>query len=141
MIANGYAMQYPALYSSKYIPKKGAPKATGIMSKPELGAMVLFLSLFMLITLDGFLGIGYISLLLFGRSFDWESAFEPIHKKLGIGRHTVLPSENNNPSSSSSSAEQEREKLLPSSTTNTLGTLELGSHIGSASYRGSRSSV
>lgn len=135
MIANGYAMQYPALYSTKYIPKKGAPKTTGVMSLPNHGAMVLILSLIMLVTLDGFLGIGYISLLLFGRSYDWDAAFEPIHKKLGLGRHPV-PTESHQISTAS---EHERESIPPSLVS--ASTLELGSHIGSASYRGSRSNL
>lgn len=115
MIANTVAMQSPSFYSGKPTMKKGAPKPTGIMSKPDLGAAILLLSFIMLVTMDGFLGLGYFSLLLFGRSFDWESAFDPIHKKLGLGRHAV--------STPDPVALEEKESLIESG-----GSIELSSH-------------
>eukprot|EP01035_Chromulina_nebulosa_P020263 gene20263-26307_t len=64
--------------------KIAKPRATGIMSYPSYGLLVLFISIVMLVTLDGFLGIGYLSLALFGRSFDWDEAFIPLLNKIGI---------------------------------------------------------
>jgi hypothetical protein len=84
MIANAYAMNFPAFYTTSSSVKKAAPKPTGVMSKPIHGAVLLVVSLVMLVSLDGFLGIGFLSLLLTGKKYDWEAAFSPILKKLGI---------------------------------------------------------
>ena len=56
-------------------------------------------------------GLGYLSLVICGRSFDWEAAFDPIHKKLGLGRHSALNLE---------SPTEEKESLIESG-----GTVEL----------------
>jgi len=89
IISNRYAMEYPNFIQSiksnyKNMIKFGKARATGLMSYPSYGLLVLFISIIMLITLDGFLGIGYLSLVLFGRSYDWDEAFIPLLNKIGI---------------------------------------------------------
>jgi hypothetical protein len=81
MISNLYSLQNPRNYSPKP-PKPYQPKSTGPMSDPYLGAVVLGLVAILLFTMDSFLGIGYASLLVFGRFFDWEAAYGPLHAKL-----------------------------------------------------------
>jgi hypothetical protein len=86
MIANAYAMRFPAFYtksgSSTKTVKDMPPKATGSMSFPVYGAIVLGLSIIMLFTMDNWLGIGYIALLLGGKHYDWEAAFGPLLSKI-----------------------------------------------------------
>eukprot|EP01035_Chromulina_nebulosa_P018679 gene18679-24426_t len=45
---------------------------------------LLIISAIMLVTFDAFLGIGFLSLALFCKSFDWESVYLPLHRKLGL---------------------------------------------------------
>jgi len=87
MLANAYAMRFPALYAAPKTPaykmvKEQTPKPTGSMSFPSYGAWVLALSIVMLFTMDNWLGIGYIALLLGGRHYDWEAAFGPLLSKI-----------------------------------------------------------
>eukprot|EP01035_Chromulina_nebulosa_P019115 gene19115-24949_t len=84
MIGNAFALHTPSFYNQKPVTKKSKPKPTGSMSFPNYGIFVLIISAIMLVTFDAFLGVGFISLTLFNRSFDWEEAFIPLHKKLGI---------------------------------------------------------
>jgi hypothetical protein len=82
-LVNAYALHFPAHYSSKTAlaaKKPYVPKTTGSMSNPLYGALVLLLSCAMLLLMDAFLGIGYLSLALFGRAYDWESAYAPFLK-------------------------------------------------------------
>ena len=97
MAVNVYALRTPSLLSlsSNNKKKKIEPKITGSMSFPSYGAFVLILSGIMLFSMDSFLGIGFLSLLLFGRSSDWEAAYGPLHKKIlkspGNGVNTEKP--------------------------------------------------
>ena len=87
MVSNGYTAHFPALNAGPAAaPKKPyVPKVTGSMSFPSLGALVLALAAVMLFTMDSFLGIGYLSLLLSGRSYDWEGAYGALHRKILAG--------------------------------------------------------
>eukprot|EP01041_Mallomonas_annulata_P011513 gene11513-24078_t len=88
MIANGYALHYPSLYGKTAAKKPVGAKVTGSMSFPTYGAILLALSFVMLFAMDAFLGVGFISLTLFGRSADWDAAYGPLHKKIGIVSET-----------------------------------------------------
>eukprot|EP01034_Spumella_vulgaris_P022296 gene22296-28412_t len=82
-LVNAYALHFPAHYSSKAAlatKKPYVPKVTGSMSNPLYGALMLLLACAMLVLMDAFLGIGYISLALFGRAYDWDTAYEPFLK-------------------------------------------------------------
>jgi hypothetical protein len=59
---------------------KGKP--TGAMSQPIYGLGTLFVAFIMLFTWDSFLGVGSFSLLISGRSYDWNEAYMPLLKKL-----------------------------------------------------------
>jgi hypothetical protein len=112
MVANGYALHSPEHYSTLLTPTTSSssssassakkpkapyvPKTTGSMSFPSYGACVLFLSFLMIFLMDSFLGIGYISLLVFGRSYDWDAAYSALHRK-------ILGTNDRNSNSSSSS--------------------------------------
>jgi hypothetical protein len=80
MVSNGYTAHFPALASPAQ--KTYTPKPTGSMSFPALGAVILALGAIMLFTMDSFLGIGFLTLLLFGRSYDWEAAYGGLHRKI-----------------------------------------------------------
>lgn len=82
MVSNGYTLHYPALTAKSTAKKPYVPKATGSMSFPYLGALALGLATIMLFTMDSFLGIGYLSLLLFGRSYDWDAAYGGMHRRI-----------------------------------------------------------
>ena len=94
MTLNSYILRVPSLYSQSEDKKKYVPKKTGGMSFPTYGAVVLALAAVMLFSMDSFLGIGFLSLLLSGRSSDWESAYGPLHKKIlkSSAALTSLPS-------------------------------------------------
>lgn len=78
MTSNAYAMRFPAFHSKKTTLKQMPPKPTGSMSFPSYGAVVLALSFVMIFSMDSFLGFGFISLKLFGRSYDWEGMNDDI---------------------------------------------------------------
>ena len=76
MLANAYAFKYPAALTEKTLPALTAssgnppgyvPKASGSMSFPTYGLFVLALSAVMMFGMDNFLGLGFLSLSLFGR--------------------------------------------------------------------------
>ena len=91
MAVNSYILRVPALYSQATAKKKPTPpKKTGGMSFPKYGAMVLTLAAIMLFSMDSFLGIGFLSLLLFGRSCDWEAAYGPLHMKILKGANAPV---------------------------------------------------
>jgi hypothetical protein len=91
MAVNSYILRVPALYSQASAKKKPTPpKKTGGMSFPKYGAMVLTLAAIMLFSMDSFLGIGFLSLLLFGRSCDWEAAYGPLHMKILKGANAPV---------------------------------------------------
>ncbi len=90
MISNVYSLQNPRNYSPKP-PKPYQPKTTGPMSNPYLGAGILGLIVILLFTMDSFLGVGYVSLLIFGRFFEWEVAYGPLHSKLQRSSTTSNP--------------------------------------------------
>ena len=60
----------------------------------------------MLFSFDPYLGLGFLSLLLFGLRFDWESAYNPLLKKVlkKERSETTTISTNNSTSSSSSNS-------------------------------------
>jgi len=114
MVANGYALHSPVHFStlltsttstsssssSAKKPKAPyVPKTTGSMSFPSYGACVLFLSFLMIFLMDSFLGIGYISLLVFGRSYDWDAAYSALHRKI-LGSNSSNSDRNSSSSSS-----------------------------------------
>ena len=91
VLANGYGMKTTPVMradaGSSLAPQAKtapAPQRTGAMSFPMLGLIVLLFSGIMLLTFDSFLGVGAFSLFVFGKYFDWDSAFGPLHAKLGI---------------------------------------------------------
>jgi hypothetical protein len=88
MITNGYLLMFPnslpsSLAASTSVKKLG-PLATGSMGNPFYGFIVLFFSFIMIFTMDNFFGFGVLSLSVFGRSLDWESAYIPLLNKIGI---------------------------------------------------------
>ncbi len=86
MISNAYSMRFPSYYnaakSSGKIIKDQTPKPTGSMSFPIYGLWTIILATIMLFSMDNFLGVGYLSLHMFGRSFDWEGAYGPLLLKI-----------------------------------------------------------
>lgn len=83
MVSNGYTAHFASQPSSSGAHKKPyAPRPTGSMSFPTLGALALGLAAIMLFTMDSFLGIGYLSLVLFGRSYDWEAGYANMNRKI-----------------------------------------------------------
>ena len=110
MTLNSYILRVPALYSQSEDKKKYEPKKTGGMSFPTYGAVVLALSAIMLFSMDSFLGIGFLSLLLSGRSSDWESAYGPLHKK--ILKSSVVPTSQPSGPRSHNNSPIELESLL-----------------------------
>ena len=84
MLLNSLKIINPNAASQRSSPPPLSPKPIGSMSFPGYGAGVLVLIAAMLILMDGFLGAGYISLAVFGRKYDWEEAYQPLHRKLGV---------------------------------------------------------
>lgn len=90
MVSNGYVIHFPQIAgapSAKPPPKPYTPKRTGSMSSPFHGALMLVLTVVMLFLMDSFLGFGFISLVVCGRSFDWEAGYGPLHKKINASLH------------------------------------------------------
>jgi hypothetical protein len=86
MVGNAYTLHFPSYYAKTA--KVNTPKPTGSMSFPSYGAYILLLSAVMLFSMDSFLGLGFLSLKLCGSSLDWDSAYTPLHKKIGVATHT-----------------------------------------------------
>lgn len=90
MVANAFILHHPELVhktaslASSAVKKPYTPRPTGSMSLPDYGAAMLVLTVIMLFLMDSYLGIGYLSLLLGGKSYDWDAAYTPLHIKLGI---------------------------------------------------------
>lgn len=85
MISNGYLMEFPEfLLAEAAGAKDTSPLRTGSMGNPFYGMIVLVFSCIMIFLMDSFFGIGVLSLFVFGRSLDWEEAYLPLLKKLGI---------------------------------------------------------
>jgi len=83
MVVNGFALHFPRLFSVANIGiKQSVPKPTGSMSFPISGVVVLMTALVMLVTMDSFFGIGYISLIIFGKKYDYEKAYNPLIDKI-----------------------------------------------------------
>jgi len=82
MVSSGFIAHVPHLLEKPPAKKPYAPKPTGSMSFPGLGGFALALAVIMLFTMDSFLGIGWLALLLFGRSYDWEAAYGNLHRKI-----------------------------------------------------------
>lgn len=66
-------------------------KPTGSMSNPLYGAIVLGMAAIMLFGWDSFLGVGFLSLKLFGRSANWNDAYMPILNKIKPTAKAVVP--------------------------------------------------
>ena len=83
MIANAYTMRNPNNYKkTSKSPVNNTPQATGSMSFPIYGLYVLLLVATMLFTMDSWLGVGYISLILCGRKYDYDAAYLPLINKI-----------------------------------------------------------
>jgi hypothetical protein len=83
MLFNNYYLHFPKLFTKASAVKKPyVPRVTGAMSFPGLGAGMLVLAMVMLFTMDSFFGFGFISLLVFGRSYDWEAGYGALHRKI-----------------------------------------------------------
>lgn len=86
MFGNAYAMHFPdyklATPAATGPQKPYVPKSTGGMSSPEHGSYVLILTVIMLFLMDSWLGIGFLSLALCGRGYDWDLAYSALHKKI-----------------------------------------------------------
>ena len=84
VLSRGLSGDSPTYARASRDSKPYEPKKTGSMSRPGYGAVVLVISLAMLVSMDNFFGIGYLSLSFFGRRYDWAAAYAPLHKSLGI---------------------------------------------------------
>lgn len=84
MLVNNYYLHFPKYYAAagKKVVKPYVPKTTGAMSFPDYGAGMLLLAAIMLFTMDSFFGFGFLSLILFGRFFDWDAAYGPYIRKI-----------------------------------------------------------
>ena len=117
MLLNNYYLHYPKFFvkgSATATKKPYTPRTTGSMSFPGYGMMVLVTAAIMLFTMDSFFGIGYISLLIFGRSFDWEAGYGPLHRKIhgSSGGHEKEERSNNSSSDKKQQLEQEIVPLM-----------------------------
>jgi hypothetical protein len=106
MTANSYALRFPTFYVPTPFGavKKQTPKVTGAMSYPSYGGYVLLISAIMLVTMDSFFGIGYLSLLIFGKSLDWDVAYAPFLRKINRNREAAEAAAGGAGSGSSSSS-------------------------------------
>ena len=73
---------YYKYYVLYFTASSSPPRRTGSMSYPVYGAVLLALAAIMCFSMDNWLGVGYFSLVLFGRSYDWEAAYGPLLKKI-----------------------------------------------------------
>lgn len=81
---NTYTLHFPTVMkSSKPSKPVLGPQQTGSMSFPIYGGITLLLAFVMLFFMDSFLGLGFISLVAFNRSYDWKEAYYPLHMKIG----------------------------------------------------------
>jgi len=79
MVANSYILQFPS-YFVKNSPKL-PPKETGGMSNKALGFYTLCLAAVVLFSMDNFLGLGFVSMKLFGLNFDYDTVMDAFHKE------------------------------------------------------------
>lgn len=90
MCGNAFALHFPQLYVRNPTRKVGKAKATGSMSFPSYGIIVLICAAVMLYTMDSFFGFGWAMQRLLGvtdqQAADmlWENAYREVHKKNGI---------------------------------------------------------
>lgn len=95
MCANAYTLHFPQLYRKGLARKVGKPKATGSMSYPFYGAVVLAAAAIMLYTMDSFFGIAWASMRVCaalglslgdgaGGDMTWEMAYREVHRKNNI---------------------------------------------------------
>ena len=120
MTLNSYILHNP-IYLKPVKPAKPTlgPKPTGSMSFPGYGAATLALAAVMLFLMDSFLGIGFLSLAIFGRSCDWGEAYYPLHKKLGVnGDRGVVEIAADEGKSFLSTSIEEEVKAIPSRQSN-----------------------
>ena len=80
-------------------------KPTGSMSDPKLGFYVLLLSAVMIFGWDSWLGIGMVSLWLFGIKPDWERAYRAL-------LDSIMPEKNKEVEKEAGEREEERESLI-----------------------------
>jgi hypothetical protein len=87
IVLNALRLVKPAAAAAKApeLVKTKAPTATkppDSMSFPGWGFALLMTSFVMLATMDSFFGVGYLALLISGRSFDYDAAYMPLLKKI-----------------------------------------------------------
>lgn len=80
-------------------------KPTGSMSNPKLGFYLLLLSAVMIFGWDSFLGIGMVSLWLFGIKPDWERAYRPL-------LDMIMPEKKKMNEEEKMALDEERERLI-----------------------------
>jgi N-acetylneuraminate 9-O-acetyltransferase len=88
LISNSYLLDHyrdltkpaPAAPASKPTPQKGKP--TGSMSNSVNGLITLLVAAVMILTWDNFFGLGWFSLKLLSKSYDWNEAYVPLLKKI-----------------------------------------------------------
>jgi hypothetical protein len=95
MVANAYALHNPTQSNNHNhhhhrllasAPKaRYTPRKTGSMSMPDYGAAVLLVSFIMILFLDNWLGVGVLALAITGRAYDWQAAYAPLLKSIGMG--------------------------------------------------------
>lgn len=96
MAANSYTMNFAQYYVYKKTQIKSLPpQITGSMSFPSYGLIVLTFAAIMLFSMDGFLGVGFLSLRIFGRAYDWDAAYGPLMKTINGCKQDNLNKEEN----------------------------------------------
>jgi hypothetical protein len=56
------------------------------MSKSFEGAVLLSVAAIMIVSMDNFFGLGYLSSRIFGVTWNWAKVYPPLHRKLGVDR-------------------------------------------------------
>ena len=139
---NGYAVKHPPLFRAAgkkttavpaaSVPSKTStktapytPKPTGSMSYPYYGMAVLSLAFVMIFSMDNFLGLGFLSLILCGRSYDYEDAYNKLHATIAGHPLNVRPNtKNSRDSTSSTTVESEELEMLVAKESSTVAAVE-----------------
>lgn len=93
MLANSYSLHFPQNYVGGKSSKPYKPRPTGSMSSPFYGGCMLALIVILLFSMDSFFGIGWVTLILAGQSFDWDAAYAPYIRKIAALSHNSGGSE------------------------------------------------
>ena len=94
LCVNAYTLHFPRLYVKTPARKVGKAKATGPMSFPSYGIIVLVAAALMLYTMDPFLGVAWLVQRVVGvteqqaSDMTWEVAYREIHRKNHISHPT-----------------------------------------------------